>query len=99
MQEVILGIPFDEIEKNIDQYMPNVKCITGVVDTVLTENDSEAKKWWDEMKTTIIRLANIDMKKCMAIADPEEQLKWVDHRSENWSKNSLFKKNAQFVPV
>lgn len=75
IQDVMVQIPFIEVEKNRDLYLPNVKCISDVVDSMLVAHDAEAKAWWDGIKERVIRQFTTDLQKCMAIQDPEEQLK------------------------
>lgn len=74
VRNIILSMPFEEIEKNINQYASNIQCVRGVVDKVLAENDVNSDAW-EEIKAKAANLAGIDMKKCMEINDPEEHMK------------------------
>lgn len=73
MQDIILSMPLADIEKDLNKYSSNIQCIHGVVDNILSEHEINAL--WETTKSKTVELANVDMKKCMEIKDPEEHMK------------------------
>lgn len=73
MHDIILSLPLADIEKNLNKYSSNIQCVRGVVDNVLSEHEINAL--WETSKSKTAELANVDMKKCMEIKDPEEHMK------------------------
>lgn len=73
LQATLRMVSMPEFNKHLNKYMSNIKCISGVVDQVLVDGDS--KVWWQDIKARTIHQFTVDMKKCMEITDPEEQMK------------------------
>lgn len=73
MQDIILSMPLADIEKDLKKYTSNIQCIRGVVDNVLSEHEINAL--WETTKIKTVELANVDMKECIEIRDPEEHMK------------------------
>ncbi|XP_055306902.1 uncharacterized protein LOC129571162 [Sitodiplosis mosellana] len=72
-QEYGLSDIFEGIGKKLREHWANVKCISEVVGKAV--QDSEVKSAWDETKTKIDTLANVEWKKCFEVTDAIERSK------------------------